>query len=106
VIARAGTPRANEAVRQALERVASEAGLTACVHARLLEIAAGLTYREIARRHGISVNTVKSEVRTLLAALRAHCRHEIEDAATAARVRAEGGASAEELYRFLLLRLE
>ena len=100
------TSCADGAVQQTLQRIARHAGLTPCLEARLLEITAGLTYREIARRHGISVNTVKTEVRALLQALGARCHHEIEDAVTAARARAEDGATAEELYRFLLLRLE
>jgi DNA-binding NarL/FixJ family response regulator len=95
-----------EAVQQALRRIANDAGLTPCLEARLIEIAAGLTYREIARSHGIAVDTVKTEVRALLQSLGAHCRHEIEDAVTAARARAEDGATTEELHRFLLLRLE
>ena len=96
----------SETVQQALQRIARDARLTPCLETRLIEVAAGLTYREIARGHGISVNTVKTEVRALLQALGEHCRHEIEDAVTAARARAEDGATAEELYRFLLLRLE
>jgi DNA-binding NarL/FixJ family response regulator len=93
-------------VQVSLRRIARRAGLTACLETRLAEIAAGLTYQEIARRHGISVNTVKIEVRALLQALGTHCRHEIEDAVTAAREREEDGATADEVYRFLLLRFE
>jgi DNA-binding NarL/FixJ family response regulator len=105
-VAQQETSCADGAVQQAFQRIARHAGLTPCLEARLIEIAAGLTRGEIARRHGISVNTVKTEVRALLRAVGAHCRHEIEDAVTAARARAEDGATAEELYRFLLLRLE
>jgi len=105
-VAHQDTSCSDEAVRQALQRIAHDACLTPCLEARLLEIAAGLTYREIARRHGVSANTVKSEVRGVLQALGAHCRHEIEDAVSAARLRAEERATAEELYPFLLLRLE
>ena len=101
-----GISRDNSLVQEALGRIARDAGLTPALETRLLEIAEGLTYDQIARRHGISVNTVKTEVRVLLQALGAHCRHEIEDAVSAARARAEDGTTAEELYRFLLLRLE
>jgi DNA-binding NarL/FixJ family response regulator len=93
-------------VQEALRRIARGAGLTPCLETRLLEVADGLTYDQIARRHGISVNTVKTEVRALLQALGMHCHHEIEDAVTAARARADDGATADELYRFLLLRFE
>lgn len=93
-------------VQESLGRIARGARLTPTLETRLLEIAEGLTYDQIARRHGISVNTVKTEVRALLQALGAHCRHEIEDAATAAQARADDGATADDLYRFLLLRLE
>jgi len=94
------------AVLLALNRIARDARLTPCLETRLIEVAAGLTYREIARSHGISVNTVKTEVRALLQALGSHCRHEIEDAVTAARARAQDGTTAEDLYQFLRLRLE
>jgi len=96
----------NSLVQEALGRIARDAGLTPALEARLIEIAAGLTYREIARRNRISVNTVKTEVRALLHALRAHCRHEIEDAAATAQARADDGATPDELYHFLLLRFE
>ncbi len=100
------TSRSGEDFRQALWRVVHEAGLTPCLEARLTEITAGLTYEEIARRHGISVNTVKTEVRALLQSLGAHCRHEIEDAVRAAQLRADDGATTDDLYGFLRLRLE
>ena len=93
-------------VQEALRRIARGAGLTPCLETRLTEIAAGLAYREIARRHGISVNTVKTEVRALLHMLGVDCCREIVAALTAAERRAEDGATAEELYRFLLLRFE
>jgi DNA-binding NarL/FixJ family response regulator len=93
-------------VQESLGRIARDAGLAQCLETRLLEIAEGLTYAQIAHRHSISVNTVKTEVRALLRALGAHCRHEIEDAVAAARSRAEDGATPDELYRFLLVRFE
>jgi DNA-binding NarL/FixJ family response regulator len=96
----------NPSVQESLRRVAREARLTPVLETRLLEIAEGLTYDQIARWHGISLNTVKTEVSALLRALGARCCHEIQDAVTAARARADDGASADELYRFLLLRFE
>jgi len=90
----------------ALKRVAQDAGLTTVLEARLMEIAAGLTYGEIARRHGISINTVKTQARILLESLGACCRHEVGGAVKAAQQRAEAGATPEDLYRFLRLRLE
>jgi DNA-binding NarL/FixJ family response regulator len=73
---------------------------------RLIEIAECSTYEDIARKHGISVNTVKTEVGLVLRALGVRCRHQIEEAVRAAQSRAEAGATVEQICRFLRLRFE
>lgn len=90
----------------ALERVAHEAGLTNTLKRRLVEITQGMAYRDIAALHGISINTVRTQARALLQSLGVRSRHEILHAVRAAHLRAEAGATVEELYGFLLLRFE
>jgi DNA-binding CsgD family transcriptional regulator len=93
-------------VQQTLRNIGRGAGLTPVSEIRLLEIAEGLTYEQIARKHALSVNTVKTEVGLVLRSLRVRCRHQIEEAVRAAQLRVEAGATAEELDRFLRLRFE
>ncbi len=93
-------------VQRALRQIAHDAGLPPVLTKRLLEIAEGLTYQEIARRHDISINTVKTESRILLESLGLHGRCEIEDAARAAGLRAESGADLRGVHAFLRLRFE
>ncbi len=106
-LARKGSSHACETVRHALGFLAHDASLTPVLQERLLEISGGLSYHQISARHNISVNTVKTEVRNLLQRLGGlSCRHEIEDAVNAAFLRAETGATPEEIRAFLLVRFE
>lgn len=93
-------------VYQALRQVAEDARLTRVLQLRLFEIAAGLRHEDIAGKHGLSMNTVKTEARSLYRAIGVRCRHEIESALNAAIWRSEGGANSEEIHEFLCLRLE
>ncbi len=102
------TPAGNSftAVYDALRRVAEDARLTRVLELRLFEIAEGLRYEEIAGKHGLSMNTIKTQARGLYRAIGVRCRHEVESAIDAAIWRSEAGATVEELYRFLRLRFE
>lgn len=93
-------------VSAALARIADDTPLTPTLRVRLTDLASGLTYHGISQQYGISMNTVKTEVRQLLARLGLYCRHEIDHAIEAAELRAEAGASADHLDRFLRLRWE
>jgi len=96
----------SDRVKRVLKQIGQEARLTPVLATRLLEIAEGMSYREIARRNDISVNTVKTEGRILLESLRLRARCQIEDAARAAELRARSGAELEEIHAFLRLRSE
>ena len=100
------TPRVPGAVDQALKRICCDIRLTPVLEMRFLEIARGLKYEDITRRHGISINTVKTEARILYRSIGVRCRHEVEGAVEAATSRAEAGATVGELYGFLRLRFE
>lgn len=93
-------------VESALLAIARRSGMTDCLQQRLIELAAGLTYKEIADAHSIAVSTVKSEVSMLLAVLGVRCRHQIEAAVRAAENRERMGATLEQLVEFIYLRLE
>ncbi|MCH8815082.1 MAG: hypothetical protein IH957_08325 [Chloroflexi bacterium] len=88
-------------VEQALLRVADEARLTRVLRQRLIDIARGATYRDIAVSYEISINTVKTEIRHLLRRLGILCRHEIDHAVQSAEARTTDGASAEHIHLFL-----
>lgn len=94
------------AVYHALGRVAEDARLTRVLELRLFEIAEGLRYEEIAGRHGLSMNTIKTQARSLYRAMGVRCRHEVESAIDAALWRSKAGATVEDLYTFLRLRFE
>ncbi len=102
------TPTSNNfaAVYHALRRVAEDARLTRVLELRLFEIAEGLRYEEIAGKNGLSINTIKTEARSLYRAIGVRCRHEVEGATNAAISRSEAGATAEDLHRFFRLRFE
>ena len=102
------TPASNSfiAVYHAPRRVAEDARLTRVLELRLFEIAEGLRYKEIAGKHGLSMNTIKTEARSLYRAIGVRCRHEVEGAINAAIWRSEAGAAGEELYGVLRLRFE
>jgi DNA-binding CsgD family transcriptional regulator len=93
-------------VERALLILAAEAGMTAALKSRLLEVARGLSYRQMAELHGISINTIKSEIRTKLGLLGTTCCHEIRDASVAARAQAQAGAGEDDIRTFLSLRFE
>lgn len=94
------------AVRGALTQISDELGLTVALRCRLLDLASGLTYEGISRKHGITVNTVKTEIRQLLRRLGLYCRHEIDHAVDSAEVRIDAGASEAHVLTFLRLRWE
>lgn len=106
-----GIPRTNgsrlcPAVHGALRNIAPEAQLTPVLEMRLIEIAEGLPYKEIARTHEVTMNTVKTEARHLYRSIGVNCRHEIGRAAEAAQLRAEAGATVDEIAAFLRVRFE
>jgi len=90
---------------RALAKFAAQSPLTPALRTRLLELASGLSYRAIAERNGISLNTVKTEVSATLARLQVSSRHEIEAAVQAARRRARDGASDDDIYELVRLRI-
>ena len=91
---------------QGLLRLSDEVRLTTALRSRLIDIACHRSYKEIAVRHDITVNTVKTQVRDLLRALGLDCRHEIEHAIRSAERRLQNGASEELILTFLRLRWE
>ena len=93
-------------VEQALLRVADEARLTRVLRQRLIDIAQGATYSDIAVSYEISINTVKTEIRSLLRRLGVLCRHEIDHAVQSAEARTTQGASAHHIHLFLRMRWE
>ncbi len=64
----------------ALRRLGREMGLTPVLEDRLVEVAAELKNRDIADRNGITVNTVKTEIRQILRVFDLCCRHQISRA--------------------------
>ena len=93
-------------VEEGLLALAGEAGMTPALVTRFLEVARGLSYRQMSQLHGISLNTVKTQVGHALASMHVRCCHEIQDTARAARSRAEAGANKEQVLSFLRLRFE
>ena len=93
-------------VQLALGRIARDRSLTPVLENLLFEIADAAIYAEIAEARNVSINTIKTESRILLAALGLRSRREIESAAEAARLRADAGADEDDLYKFLRLRFE
>jgi DNA-binding CsgD family transcriptional regulator len=101
------SPSLPDAVQQPLRGIARDVRLTPVLEQRLFEVAGGLSNHQIADAHNITVNTVKTEIRLLLSLLGGlGCRHQIADAVKAACLRAEAGATAEEVRAFLRLRFE
>lgn len=99
-------PELSATVEQALLRVADEARLTRILRQRLIDIAQGATYSDIAVSYEISINTVKTEIRHLLRRLGVLCRHEIDHAVQSAEARTTHGASAHHIHLFLRMRWE
>jgi DNA-binding NarL/FixJ family response regulator len=93
-------------VERVLLSLAAAAAMTPTLTERLVEVANRLSYREIAALHGISMNTVKTEINAILGSLGASCCHEIRDASVAASARVDAGANEDEIRTFLKLRLE
>jgi DNA-binding CsgD family transcriptional regulator len=93
-------------VERVLSDLADASFLTPVLKVRLIEVAQGLSYKEIADRHRISLNTVKTEVSAVLSRIGVTCRHEIQDTAAAAAHRFEAGATHDEVITFVRLRLE
>lgn len=100
------TPRAWPVVERALLRLAADLRLTSALTQRLVEVASGLSRRQISELHGTSANTVKAQVSALLGSLGVTCCHEVRDAARAACARAQAGAGEDEVLAFLRLRFE
>ncbi len=92
-------------VESALRTVAKRHHLSAILEERLVEIGGGLSYRDIATRHGLSENTIKNEARNLLAIFDLECRHLIDAAVQAASTRFEGAAGPDPVVQFLEDRL-
>lgn len=101
-----GTTSLSTTIERALLRVAEEERLTPALRARLFDIAKGLSYRDIAAENSISINTVKTEIRSLLRNLGVRCRHEIEHAVDTAEIRISEGATEDHIHLFLRLRWE
>ncbi len=101
-----GDPEGWPLVERVLLALADDAGMTLTLETRLLEVARGLSYRQIADLHDISLNTVKTQVNSVLGSMGVSCCHEIRDASTAAGSRAQAGDSRDEVARFLRLRFE
>jgi DNA-binding NarL/FixJ family response regulator len=94
------------ALERALARISLAAHLSPALAERLRDLALGLSNAQIAARHDVSVNTVKTEVTHVLAALGVDSRTAISSAVEAAARRALAGASEEALVHFLRLRFE
>jgi len=93
-------------VESALLALAADAGMTPTLKTRLLEVASGFPHRRIAELHGISLNTVKTQINAMLESMGASCCHEIRDDAVAASARFQNGAREDDVTEFLRLRLE
>lgn len=98
--------RLPSALQMALSQVSKDADLTPTLAVRFAEIAAGMSNAQIAERHGLTVNTVKTEVSHVLAAVGVMSRTAIRSAFEAAAGRADAGASETELVQFLKIRFE
>lgn len=105
-VQRSLNPRVWPKVERVLSDLADASSLSPVLKVRLIEIARGLTYQEIAQRHQISRNTVKTEVSAVLSKVGVSCRHEIQDTAAAAASRFEAGAAHDEVIHFMRLRFE
>ena len=95
-----------EVVREVLRAIGTKRGLSPALQQRLLDISEGLTNKQIAQRHEISVNTVKTQVTDLLGSFALRSRQEIRGAAEAATRAAAAGASVSQLETFLALRFQ
>lgn len=93
-------------VLRALAKLGREVRLTPTLERRLFELGLGLSNQEIATRNGITVNTVKTEVRTLFGKLDLDCRHEIQRAVRRTLVSLERGMEAEEVEGAVRCRLQ
>lgn len=101
-----GVNRTGDAIESALRVLARRNRLSATLEERLVEIGTGLTYRDIAARHGLSENTIKNEARHLLEILGLDCRHLIDAAVRAASIRFENTSELDPVVQFLEVRLE
>lgn len=93
-------------VLQMLAKLGRRSGLTPALQQRLIELGMGLSNREVAMKHGITVNTVKTQVRILLRMLDLDCRHEIAHAVRGALARLQDGVPVEQVEAILRLNLE
>ena len=103
----AASPEAGQSIRSAsstgidvivvLTKLGRRHGLTLTLQDRLLELACGASNVEIARKHGISLNTVKTEVAAVLLMLNCRCRHQLELAATVVGCELAAGSDREAL---------
>lgn len=89
-----------------LVRLSNEAGLTPALERCLIDLGLGLSNQDIASKHGITVNTVKTEVKTLYRELDLDCRHEISRAVRRAQLRLQGGARVEHVEAILRVGFE
>ena len=93
-------------VLRMVAKLGGEAGLTPALERRFQELALGLSNQEIAVEHGITVNTVKTQVRTLLRILDLDCRHEIVHAVRGAQARLQERMPCQQVEALLRLTLE
>lgn len=92
---------AEQLTRRALISIADRRGLSSASQEVLLGLAAGLSNRAIADARFVSLNTVKTEVRGILATFRLRRAIDIRHAFVAASLLAQRGADSRRLERFL-----
>jgi DNA-binding NarL/FixJ family response regulator len=91
-------------VHDALRAIAKDRRLSPVLEQRLFDLAVGMSYRDMSDAYGISMNTVKTEVRFVLRNVGVACSHELQSAFASAAIRAHEGATAQEIYDFLCMR--
>lgn len=96
----------DDTIERALRALARRQRLSPTLEERLVEIARGLSYRQIALRHELSEHTVKNEARYLLDGLGLNCRHLIDSAVRAASLRFERTPQVDAVVQYLSIRLE
>jgi DNA-binding CsgD family transcriptional regulator len=96
----------NDTIELALHILAARNHLTPALERRLIEIGRGMSYREIARLHDLSVHTIKNEARMLLGSMGLPSRDLIEAAVEVAAIKFEDGGDLDTVVRYLTVRLE
>ncbi len=88
-----------------LVNLSDEAGLTIALRRCLIDLGLGLSNQDIATKHEITVNTVKTETKALYRTLDLDCRHEVSRAVRRARLRLQRGMRPEDVEAILRLGL-